>query len=45
MEKILAYGEAEAVCDHRNNQQRHEKIEILAQFATGDPHGSRAGQS
>jgi hypothetical protein len=45
MEKILAYGEAEAVYDHRNNQQRHEKIEIPTESATDDPSGSRASQT
>jgi hypothetical protein len=44
MEKIPAYGEAEAVYDHCDNQQRHEKVKILTQFATRrDPQGSRAG--
>jgi hypothetical protein len=44
MEKILAYGEAEAIYDHQNNQQRQAKIEILTQSAARrDSHGSRAG--
>jgi hypothetical protein len=44
MEKIFAYGEAEAIYDHQNNQQRQAKIEILTQSAARrDSHGSRAG--
>ena len=29
MDKVLVYGETEAVHDHRNDQERHEKIEVF----------------
>jgi hypothetical protein len=44
MDKILVYGEAEAIHDHCNKQKRHAKIEIVIQSsARPNRQGSRAG--
>ena len=44
MDKVLAYGEAEAVYDHRNDHERHKKIEVFCYSAARrDGDTSRAG--